>query len=56
VIVGANDALVSPDTCKTWATSIPEGRYVELPGANHFFWAKYDDLTRVVTEFLDEVV
>lgn len=56
VVCGANDELVPPSDCAALADRLPNARYVELAGANHFFWAKYDDLARTVTSFLDEVV
>lgn len=51
VVAGANDQQVSPEACRTWAEQAG-GRYVEMAGANHFFWAKYDDLARVIATFL----
>lgn len=56
VICGSNDEQVSPADCRALADRLPNARYVEVPGANHFFWAKYDVLTRAVATFLDEVV
>lgn len=56
VICGANDAVSSPQDCKSFAAGLSDGRYVEVPGANHFFWAKYDDLAGEVTNFLDDVI
>ena len=55
VVVGANDAQVDPESCRKWADSVASARFVEVPGANHFFWAKYDNVARVVTDFLDEI-
>lgn len=54
VVVGANDVQVDPAECRRWAESAGLA-FVELRGANHFFWAKYDDLAEVVTKFLAEV-
>jgi alpha/beta superfamily hydrolase len=56
VITGANDDQVSPHECRTWAEGIPTARYVEVPGANHFFWAKYETLASTVAGFLDDVI
>jgi uncharacterized protein len=56
VITGANDNQVSADACQRWAGAIPTARYVEVPGANHFFWAKYEALARHIATFLDETL
>lgn len=52
VVVGANDELVEPHDAEAWARSAG-GRSVVLKGANHFFWAKYEALAEVVSDFLD---
>ena len=39
----------------TWAEAAG-ALFVEMKGCNHFFWAKYDDLSTVVCDFLDEVL
>jgi alpha/beta superfamily hydrolase len=56
VIVGANDNQVSASACQGWAGAIPTARYVKVPGANHFFWAKYEALAAQVASFLDETL
>jgi alpha/beta superfamily hydrolase len=56
VICVSNDEQVSPADCRALADQLPNARYVEVPGANHFFWAKYDVLTHTVATFLDAVV
>lgn len=55
IVCGANDDLVAPADCRAWASSVG-ARYEEMKGANHFFWAKYDPLTQVVGDFLEEAV
>ena len=55
VIVGANDELVDPSAARAWAEAVG-ARYIEMKGANHFFWAKYDALTQEVCDFLDQVL
>lgn len=55
VVCGSNDDQVSPEACRAWAETAG-ATFVELRGANHFFWAKYDVLTRTVADFLDEAV
>jgi alpha/beta superfamily hydrolase len=53
VVVGVNDRQVSPDACSAWGEDA--GAAVErMPGANHFFWAKYDRLSELVGTWLDE--
>jgi alpha/beta superfamily hydrolase len=56
VVTGANDDQVAPAECRAWAEQIGTARYVELAGANHFFWAKYETLAGTVTRFLDETL
>ncbi|HVF53250.1 MAG TPA: alpha/beta fold hydrolase [Actinomycetota bacterium] len=56
VICGSNDVQVSPDECRAWARDVPSAHYVEVPGANHFFWARYDKLARMVGDWLDAQV
>ncbi|HEX2240458.1 MAG TPA: alpha/beta fold hydrolase [Actinomycetota bacterium] len=56
VVCADNDELVSPRDCRTWAEYVNGARFEVLAGANHLFWAKYDDLLAVIAEFLDEVV
>lgn len=52
LIVGANDDLVEPERAREWATEHGAG-FHEMKGANHFFWAKYDDLTSLVGAWLE---
>jgi alpha/beta superfamily hydrolase len=56
VVVGANDDQVSPAECRAWTEQVHRARYIEMSGANHFFWAKYDALTSAVIGFLDETL
>lgn len=56
VVTGANDDQVSPAECKRWSDGIRGGTYAEVPGANHFFWAKYETLASIIAEFLDHVL
>ena len=53
VVVGANDDQVSPASCRSWAEQTG-ARLVEMPAANHFFWARYESLAATVGDFLDE--
>ena len=55
VVVGVNDELVEPDDARAWCETVG-ARFTEMKGANHFFWAKYDDLSALVCDFLDEVL
>ncbi len=52
VVYGANDKQVSPDACSAWGEAAG-AHVVRVPGANHFFWAKYDQLSKIVGEWLD---
>lgn len=55
VVCGANDDQVPPEDCRAWAEATGAS-YVEMPGANHFFWAKYEPLARAVTSFLEQAL
>lgn len=55
-VCGANDDVTSPDLCRAYANEVEGATFKEVSGANHFFWAKYDDLAEAVTGWLDEVV
>jgi alpha/beta superfamily hydrolase len=55
-VCGGNDTVVSPEDCKTWIDAVPAGRYVEIAGANHFFWGRYDPLCSAVGDWLDDLV
>ena len=52
LLVGANDDLVDPARARSWATE-HDAEFHEMKGANHFFWAKYDDLTSVIVPWLE---
>lgn len=54
VLVGANDDQVAPDRCRQWAEATG-ARFVEMTGANHFFWARYEPLASAVGDFFDEI-
>ena len=53
-VCACNDDLVAIDDCRSWAQAAG-ARLIEMRGANHFFWGKYDDLAHVVAGWLDEV-
>ena len=53
VVYAANDKQVSPDACSAWG-SAAGADVVRVAGANHFFWAKYDQLSKIVGDWLDE--
>ena len=55
VVCGANDELVSPPAVAAWAEKAP-ATYVEVRGANHFFWARYDSLAKTIGDFLDQIL
>jgi alpha/beta superfamily hydrolase len=52
---GANDEVVPPERCRSWAESAG-ARYHEIAGANHFFWGRYDELCDVVVTFFEETM
>ncbi len=52
VVYGANDKQVSPEACSAWGTAAG-AEVVRIAGANHFFWAKYEDLSELVGNWLD---
>jgi alpha/beta superfamily hydrolase len=56
VVCGERDDQVSPADARAWAEDVPSARYVEMPGANHFFWGRYDQLADTVASFLDEIL
>lgn len=53
IVCGANDRVVEPAACRSWAEAARAAKYVEISGANHFFWARYQSLCRTVGDFLD---
>lgn len=55
VICGVNDDQVSPESCRRWAQEAG-ATYVEMKGANHFFWAKYEPLAAEVRAFLERAL
>ncbi|MEA2476805.1 MAG: uncharacterized protein QOC87_1004 [Actinomycetota bacterium] len=56
IVCGANDDLVEVEDCRAWAELVAGAEFIELRGANHFFWGKYDDLAATVSDFLDDVI
>ena len=54
-VVGANDDLTAPAACSSWARDVG-ATYIEMKGANHFFWAKYPALGGVVKDFLEKAI
>ena len=55
LLSGANDDQVAPADVRLWAAETGS-TFVEMRGANHFFWAKYEALASVVGDFLDEAL
>ncbi|MGH2757467.1 MAG: alpha/beta hydrolase [Actinomycetota bacterium] len=53
VITGANDDQVDPGEQRKWAEAAG-ARFVEVKGANHFFWARYETLSEAAGGFLEE--
>ncbi len=52
-LVGVNDDQTPPEACRAWAESAGIS-FSLMPGANHFFWAKYEKLAAEVVGFLEE--
>jgi len=55
VLCAVNDELVDVDDCREWA-EVAQTEFYAMPGANHFFWAKYDKLAKAIIDFLDAEV
>ena len=53
VIVGTNDTHTPLKRASEWAVA-RHATFEEMKGANHFFWGKYEDLTAIVGEWLEE--
>ncbi|HEX2295008.1 MAG TPA: alpha/beta fold hydrolase [Actinomycetota bacterium] len=53
VVYAANDKQVAPEACSAWGEAAGAD-VVRVEGANHFFWAKYEQLSKIVGEWLDE--
>lgn len=56
LICAANDHLVDVEDARRWAKRVPGARLEVMPGANHFFWAKYEELAIRVADFLDNIL
>lgn len=54
-VVGANDDLTLPHDVRDWATSAGVG-LLEIPASNHFFWGRYEKLSRACADFLDGAI
>jgi uncharacterized protein len=52
ILYGSNDKVVSPTECRRWAEAAGVS-YMEIPAANHFFWAKYELLVGTVVDWLE---
>jgi hypothetical protein len=52
-IVGGNDTFGPPAMLSQWAGDV--GRIVEVPGADHFFEGKLDELEKAIAGFLAEL-
>ncbi len=55
-LCGLNDDVVAVDDCRAWAEAVSRCDLFEVQGANHFFWAKYEDVTTVVSEWLRDLL
>lgn len=55
IVCGANDDVTPPEDARRWAEEAG-ATYQEIGAANHFFWAKYEPLIAVITDFLEGAV
>ncbi|MGH2735265.1 MAG: alpha/beta hydrolase, partial [Actinomycetota bacterium] len=55
IVCAANDELVDLEEARAWAQTAG-AQFHEMKGANHFFWAKYEKLSALVGDFLEESV
>ncbi len=53
-VSAANDELVDGADMRAWADAVGGAPVEEIPGANHFFWARYDKLSDIVTGWLEK--
>jgi uncharacterized protein len=53
VVVGANDENTPPDRAEQWCDDVG-ATFQKVKGGNHFFWGQYDDLAKIVADWLDE--
>jgi uncharacterized protein len=52
-VVGSDDTFGPPALLREWAAGA--GRIVEVPGADHFFEGKLDELEKAIADFLAEL-
>lgn len=52
-VVGSEDTFGPPAMLREWAGEV--GRIVEVPGADHFFEGKLEELEKAIGEFLGEL-
>jgi pimeloyl-ACP methyl ester carboxylesterase len=56
VINGTEDRIVTPESARELARSIPDSRYIEIEGSGHLlFIERSDEFNETVMGFLDEV-
>ena len=55
-VCAVNDDLVAIEDCRAWADGVGSVDLVEVRGANHFFWAKYQDLADEVSKWLRDFI
>lgn len=56
VVCAQNDDQIPLSECTGWAEGVPGATCVTMPGANHFFWAQYERLSREVGKFFESHV
>lgn len=55
VVIAANDEQIDPGEQRAWVEAAG-AQFVEVNGANHFFWARYETLAEIVGDFLESRV
>ena len=53
-VLAARDEVVDPEDSRAWIRPVEAATVVEIRGANHFFWNRYDELTQVVAGWLED--
>ena len=55
MIVGTGDHIADPETIKEMIPRWnPDAELKLIPGADHFYWGKDDELTAILREFLSK--
>jgi alpha/beta superfamily hydrolase len=55
LVCAVNDEVASCPDCEAWASEA-HADHRTIPGANHFFWGKYEHLAAELEKWLDDVL